>query len=82
MERLTEKTETGYIVADPIQAVNKLGRLEDMYEALCEEKQKIERDMKQLSDSGKTKTVTYKQLFANKLTVINLLSRFEVSGNE
>ena len=82
MERLTEKTETRYIVADPIQAVNKLGRLEDMYEALCEEKQKIERDMKQLSDSGKTKTVTYKQLFANKLTVINLLSRFEVYGNE
>ncbi|WP_270738986.1 hypothetical protein [Massilioclostridium coli] len=82
MERLTQKIETGYIVADPIQAVNKLGRLEDMYEALCEEKQKIERDMKQLSDSGKTKTVTYKQLFANKLTVINLLSRFEVYGNE
>ena len=82
MERLTQKTGTGYIVADPIQAVNKLGRLEDMYEALCEEKQKIERDMEQLSDSGKTKTATYRQLFANKLTLINLLSRFEVYGKQ
>ena len=78
MQRLTEKTKEGYETKDITEAVNRLGRLEDLYEALFAEKEKIGADMERLSDAGRTKSATYRQLFANKLNVTNLISRMEI----
>ena len=36
--------------------------------------------MEKLKTEGKTKTVTYKQLMCTKLTLQNILSRYEIYG--
>ncbi|MGN0430779.1 MAG: hypothetical protein ACI4EQ_00305 [Lachnospiraceae bacterium] len=36
--------------------------------------------MEKLKTEGKTKTVTYKQLMSTKLTLQNVLSRYEIYG--
>lgn len=36
--------------------------------------------MEKLKQEGKTKTVTYKQLMTTKLTLQNILSRYELYG--
>ena len=36
--------------------------------------------MEKLKTEGKTKTVTYKQLMSTKLTLQNILSRYEIYG--
>ena len=36
--------------------------------------------MEKLKSEGKTKTVTYKQLMSTKLTLQNILSRYEIYG--
>lgn len=36
--------------------------------------------MEKLKSENKTKTVTYKQLMATKLTLQNILSRYEIYG--
>lgn len=36
--------------------------------------------MEKLKQEGKTKTVTYKQLMSTKLTLQNILSRYEIYG--
>ena len=36
--------------------------------------------MEKLKTEGKTKTVTYKQLMGTKLTLQNILSRYEIYG--
>jgi hypothetical protein len=62
------------------ELILQLAKYEDMYEALCAEQTKILADMDKLRLAGKTKTVTYKQLLANKLMVMNLLGRFGIYG--
>ena len=81
VERLTAKTEEGYAAADMEAALRRLGRLEDLYEALCAEQEKIAADMERLSEAGRTKSATYRQLFAGKLNVTNLISRMEARVN-
>lgn len=76
--RLTTKTEKGYTVADIKEAMDRLGHLEDLYEALHAEQDKITADMERLSQAGRTKTATYRQLFASKMNVTNLISRMEI----
>lgn len=78
MERLTVKGKNGYETNDLEAAVNRLGRLEDLYEALLAEKEKITADMDKLSEAGRSKSATYRQLFANKMNVTNLISRMEI----
>ena len=78
VKRLTAKTEEGYTAADMEAALRRLGRLEDLYEALCAEQEKIAADMERLSEAGRTKSATYRQLFAGKLNVTNLISRMEI----
>ncbi len=81
MNRLTEKTPDGAYALKPGEqvssAVDKLGCLEDMYETLCAELQKITDDIERLKAQGKANTVTHRQLLANKLTCMNLIGRFE-----
>lgn len=78
MQRLTTKREKGYSAPDIQEAIDRLGRLEDLYEALYAEQDRITADMERLSQAGRTKSATYRQLFASKMNVTNLISRMEI----
>lgn len=78
MDRLTTKNENGYTVSDIEASVKRLGCFEDMYESLENELADTVSKMEKLKAEGKIKSVTYNQLFANKLTVMNIISRIEV----
>lgn len=73
-ERLTQKTESGY-QADGLMAVERLGRLEDVIERLQNEYDQTMEAMKRLSDQGKEKSATYRQLWANKTALKETLIR-------
>lgn len=78
MERITKINDSGYTADDLSAAVTRLGQFEDLYEALCDERDKSAEKMNALSADGKTKTASYRQLFANKLTAMNLIAKIEV----
>lgn len=84
MDRLTKQLPDGtYIVVDGYitdDIIKKLAKLENMYDALYAEQSKIILDMEKLRAVDKTKTVTYKQLLANKLMNMNLIGRFDIYG--
>lgn len=85
MERYTKATDWGnYVVENTMavhtengctgDAIDRLAAFENVYEALTKEQDDIAHKMDKLRSEGKSKTVTFKQLMANKLTNINLLS--------
>ncbi|MDF2568176.1 MAG: hypothetical protein K0R90_1632 [Oscillospiraceae bacterium] len=84
MERLTKQLSDGtYALAqdhNTEEMIQKLAKYEDLLEALCMEQSKIVADIEKLRESNKTKTVTYHQLLANKLMIMNLIGRFEIYG--
>ncbi len=49
-----------------------------MLQAIIEEYEDTVAKMEALKNDGKTKTVTYKQLMATKLSLQNMLSRYEL----
>ena len=51
-----------------------------MYADLLRERDKVLSDMERLRAAGKNKGATYQQLLAQKLTVQNLIGRFEIYG--
>ena len=60
-----------------------LGRLaayDRMYADSLKERDKVLADMDKLRAAGKNRGVTYQQLLAQKLTVQNLIGRFEIYG--
>lgn len=73
-ERLTTPTEDGYR-ADGLMAIERLGRLEDVIDRLQKEYTQTLEALERLSTQGKEKTATYKQLWANKLGLRELLLR-------
>lgn len=73
-ERLTKKTESGY-EADGLMAIERLGRLEDVIDRLQGEYDQTVTAMQRLSEQGKEKTATYKQLWANKAALKETLIR-------
>ena len=73
-ERITVPTETGYR-ADGLMAIERLGRLEDVIDRLQTEYAQTLEALDRLSAQGKEKTATYKQLWANKLGLRELLLR-------
>lgn len=77
-ERLTKHTQNGYTTDHMEAALLRLGHLEDLYESLLEEKEKLTVEMEKLSHAGKTKSATYRQLFANKVNVTNMISRMDI----
>lgn len=81
VKRLTEKTQEGYCVKDTALAIHRLGRLEDMYESLCSERDRLAQTLAGLSEAGRTKTATYHQLFARRLTLINTIASLETYMN-
>jgi len=73
-QRLTIPTEDGY-QADGLMAIERLGRLEDVIERLQKEYAQTLDALERLSAQGKEKTATYKQLWANKMQLRELLQR-------
>ena len=78
-ERLTRKTETGY-QAQPDQALERLGRLEDALERLQKEYDATLQALERLKAQNKEKTAAYRQLWANRMTLQELLFRMGCGG--
>ncbi len=55
-------------------------KFEKMLQSVQTEYEVTVEKMEKLKSEGKTKTVTYKQLFAEKLTLQNMLSRYKIYG--
>ncbi len=73
-QRLTIPTPEGY-QAEPEAALERLGRLEDRIDKLQEEYEKTIQALERLQGQGKEKTVTYRQLLTNKMTLKEVLFR-------
>jgi len=73
-QRLTAPTENGY-QADGLMAIERLGRLEDVIERLQKEYSQTVEALERLASQGKEKTATYSQLWANKMSLRELLMR-------
>lgn len=58
----------------------RLAAYDRMYADLLKERDKVLSDMDRLREAGKQKGATYQQLLAQKLTLQNLVGRFEVYG--
>lgn len=58
----------------------RLAAYDRMYADLLKEREKVLSDMDRLREAGKQKGATYQQLLAQKLTLQNLVGRFEVYG--
>lgn len=58
----------------------RLAAYDRMYADLLKERDKVLTDMDRLREAGKQKGATYQQLLAQKLTLQNLVGRFEVYG--
>ena len=55
-------------------------KFEKMLRATLEEYYDVVRKMEKLKAENKIKTVTYKQLMASKLTLQNIITRYELYG--
>ena len=64
MERITQKTESGYYVPpeQQAQALARLGRWEDMTERLEQEQADIAAQLERLRGAGKEKSVRFREL--------------------
>ena len=60
--------------------LERLAAYDRMYSDLLKERDKVLADMEKLRSAGKNKGATYQQLLAQKLTVQNLIGRFEIYG--
>ena len=60
--------------------LERLAAYDRMYADLLREREQVLSNMERLRAAGKNRGVTYKQLLAQKLTVQNLIGRFEIYG--
>lgn len=58
----------------------RLAAYDRMYADLLKERDKVLSDMDGLREAGKQKGATYQQLLAQKLTLQNIIGRFEIYG--
>lgn len=58
----------------------RLAAYDRMYRDLLRERDKVAADLERLRAQGKVRGATHQQLLAQKLTVQNLIGRFEVYG--
>ena len=84
MERLTQKLPKGgyQAKADASFVLERLGRLEDLYDALTAERDKIAARMEELRGQGKVKTAAYQQNMAHKLMLQGLMDRMDIYAGE
>ena len=74
-QRLTVPTQDGY-QADSLMAIERLGRLEDAIDRIIKEYEQTEAALQRLH--GKEKTATYRQLWANKASLKELMIRLGI----
>ena len=60
--------------------LERLAAYDRMYADLLRERDQVLSNMERLRAAGKNRGVTYQQLLAQKLTVQNLIGRFEIYG--
>ncbi len=60
--------------------LERLAAYDRMYDDLLKERDKVAADMDRLRAAGKNRGATYQQLLAQKLTMQNLIGRFEIYG--
>ena len=60
--------------------LERLAAYDRMYADVLKERDKVLSDMEKLRAAGKNKGATYQQLLAQKLTLQNLIGRFEIYG--
>ena len=70
------RTEKGV----PMTDTERLAAYDRMYADLLRERDKVLSDMDRLRAAGKNRGATYQQLIARKLTVMDLIGRFEIYG--
>ncbi|WP_300417392.1 hypothetical protein [uncultured Oscillibacter sp.] len=58
----------------------RLAAYERMYGDLLKERDKVLSDMDRLREAGKQRGATYQQLLARKLTLQDIIGRFEIYG--
>ena len=84
MERFTKKDPDGaYRAAEgrsSDEIIRKLAEYENMHEALCAEFSRLTAGMEKLRSEGKMKTVTFRQMFSDKMLASNILGRLEFYG--
>lgn len=81
MDRYTNKSRNEYTLNAGVNqgdALQRLGKFEDMYDALMHEQHTIVSKMEVLKAEGKSDTATYKQLFANRLKNTELLGKISI----
>lgn len=62
------------------EVVTKLAKFENLYEDLLARQNDIAKELEALRLEDKTRTLKFKQLFANKLTNSNILTLFKSYG--
>ena len=62
------------------QDARRLSGYDRLYADLLTERDQVAAQMDRLREQGKVKSATYQQLIANKLTLQNLIGRFEIYG--
>jgi hypothetical protein len=85
MKRYTKKSIDGYCIdTAEIQlsqgdvkgnVIDRLAEFENFYEDLVRERNETSRHLDQLRVSGSTKSVTFRQLFANKISIDMIIER-------
>lgn len=87
MERVTKKVDSGgYEIAETFInkkveeqfkiAIEKLGKVEDMYEDLQKKQKEMSAQMDVLRNEGKEKSVKFRELLGNKIINNNILALF------
>lgn len=88
MNRLTKAQNNNFYLVDDTEiqhdtngyygdAVTKLAKFENIYEDLMAKQKEISGELEKLRLEGKTKSVKFKQLLANKLNNSQILALFE-----
>lgn len=59
-------------------AIERLAKVENLYEQLQQEQQQVLEKLEQLRQQGKNKTTTFQQMLARKLQLADLLRYFDI----
>ncbi|MGN0468914.1 MAG: hypothetical protein ACI4GY_09345 [Acutalibacteraceae bacterium] len=76
-EILTTKDENGYRCKDEKAAIERLGRIEELYQRLQTQQEEISAELSKLRAEGKTKSVRFNQLLTKKLNNVNIVATLE-----
>ena len=82
MERLTRKTDTGYVVEDPKQAVERLAKFENFYMDLQAKQEELTKKLEILKGNGEKNSVKFRQLLGQKMTNSGILILLKTYGIE